>query len=60
MLARFIHFFLAVCFLVTAACAARVANDSSGSTALLLWFYNIPVILTAARALWLAIGAPQQ
>lgn len=53
---RVIHFFMAVCFMVTASCAIHVATAATAGTSVLLWILALPVIATAAHGFRMAFG----
>jgi hypothetical protein len=53
---RVIHLFMGVCFILAAACCAKVANASSTNGQVLLWIFDLPVIAVAARAFHMAFG----
>lgn len=53
---RVIHFFMAVCYVVTASCAAHIATTSSAGTSVLLWILTVPVIATAAHGFRMTFG----
>lgn len=57
---RVIHFFMAVCFMVTASCAIHVATTASTGTSVLLWILALPVIATAAHGLSMAFSHGKQ
>lgn len=57
---RVIHLFMGVCYLIAAVCTAQVANQSSGQASVLLWLFNVPVILVVAHAVRLAFGRATQ
>lgn len=57
---RVIHFFMSVCFVVTASCAAHVATTTTAGTSVLLWILTVPVIAMAAHGFRMAFGRAEQ
>lgn len=56
LLHRIIHFFMAICYVVTASCAAHIATTATAGTSVLLWILTVPVIATAAHGFRMTFG----
>lgn len=48
---------MAVCFILAASSAAYVANKSSANAQVLLWIFDLPVIMVAARSFMLVFSS---